>query len=300
MKQLLPNIGILMPGDMGHGCGKALLDNGFNVFTCLSNRSERTKSLAKKSGIEDTDNLENLLNEVDIILSILPPEFAISQARIVNEASIKNNMNKVITYVDCNAVSPKTSVKIGDTLSQKNFNFVDGGIIGLNPLIENGKTRLYLSGQHAEKLKVMDGKGLVVKIIGNEIGKASAMKMVYASATKGTFALHAAVITASRKLNLFNEYIDELKYSKPNILEAMENMVPKIPLDADRWGGEMLEIANTYDEIDLTPKFHLGAADVMDLANKTPIANETRENFDKSRSLLEAVDMLVEASKNKT
>ena len=40
--------------------------------------------------------------------------------------------------------------------------------------------------------------------------------------------------------------------------------------------------------------------DLMDLANKTPIANETRENFDKSRSLLEAVDMLVEASKNKT
>ena len=135
----LPNIGILMPGDMGHGCGKVLLDNGFNVFTCLSNRSERTKSLAKKSGIEDTDNIENLLNQVDIILSILPPEFAISQARIVNEASIKNNINKVITYVDCNAVSPKTSVKIGDTLSQKNFNFVDGGIIGLNPLIENGK-----------------------------------------------------------------------------------------------------------------------------------------------------------------
>ena len=288
-----------MPGDMGHGCGKALLDNGFNVFTCLSNRSERTKSLAKKSGIEDTDNIENLLNQVDIILSILPPEFAISQARIVNEASIKNNINKVITYVDCNAVSPKTSVKIGDTLSQKNFNFVDGGIIGLNPLIENGQTRLYLSGQHAEKLKVMDGKGLVVKIIGNKIGKASAMKMVYASATKGTFALHAAVITASRKLNLFNEYIDELKYSKPNILEAMENMVPKIPLDADRWGGEMLEIANTYEEINLTPKFHQGAADVMNLANKTPIAKETRENFDKSRSLLEAVDMLVEASKNK-
>ena len=51
-----------MPGDMGHGCGKALLDNGFNVFTCLSNRSERTKSLAKKSGIKDTHNIENLLN----------------------------------------------------------------------------------------------------------------------------------------------------------------------------------------------------------------------------------------------
>ena len=296
----LPNIAILMPGDMGHGCGKALLDHGFNVFTCLSNRSERTKSLAKKSGIKDTDDIKNLLNEVEIILSILPPEYALSQARIVNEVCIKNNMSKVKTYVDCNAISPNTSIKIGEILSEKHFNFVDGGIIGLNPLIENGQTRLYVSGKHAEKLKVIDGKGLVVKNIGTEIGKASAIKMVYASATKGTFALHAAVITASRKLNLFNEYIEELKYSKPNILEAMENMVPKIPLDADRWGGEMLEIANTYEEINLTPKFHQGASDIMDLANKTPIAKETRENFDKSRSLLEAVDMLVEASKNKT
>ncbi len=298
--KLLPNIGILMPGDMGHACGKALLDNGFNVFTCLSNRSERTKLLAKKSGIKDTDNIENLINEVEIVLSILPPEFALPQARIVNEASVKSNLKKVITYVDCNAISPKTSIKIGDALSQKHFNFVDGGIIGLNPLIENGQTRLYLSGKHAEKLNVMDGKGIVVKTIGNKIGKASAMKMVYASATKGTFALHAAVITASRKLDLFNEYIDELRYSKPSILEAMEKMVPKIPLDAKRWEGEMLEIANTYKEINLTPKFHQGAADIMDLANKTPIANETRENFNSSRSLLEAVDMLVQASKTKT
>ena len=48
-------------------------------------------------------------------------------------------------------------------------------------------------------------------------------------------------------------------------------MVPKIPLDAKRWEGEMLEIANTYEKINLTPKFHQGAADIMDLANKTPI-----------------------------
>ena len=288
-----------MPGDMGHGCGKILLENNFNVFTCLSNRSERTKLLSEKSGITDIDNIKALLNEVDIILSILPPEFAIEQARIVNEAAPKSNTNKVITYVDCNAVSPSTSIHIGNNLLEKYFNYVDGGIIGLNPIIENGKTRLYLSGEHAENLKILDGKGFIIKIIGSEIGKASAMKMVYASATKGTFALHAAVITASRKLNLFDEYIDELKYSKPNILEAMENMVPKIPLDAERWGGEMMEIANTYKEINLTPKFHQGAADVMNLANKTPIAKETRENFDKSRSLLEAVDMLVEASKNK-
>ena len=114
--KILPNIGILMPGDMGHGCGKVLLDNNFKVFTCLSKRSERTKMLSQKSGITDTDNIQNLLNEVDIILSILPPEFAITQAKFVNDAIIKSNISKVITYVDCNAISPKTSIKIGRIL----------------------------------------------------------------------------------------------------------------------------------------------------------------------------------------
>ena len=39
------------------------------------------------------------------------------------------------------------------------------------------------------------------------------MKMVYASATKGTFALHAAVLTTAHKLGLTSEYFAELKYS---------------------------------------------------------------------------------------
>jgi hypothetical protein len=36
-------IAILMPGDMGHGCGQAFKANGFRVVSCLNQRSERTK-----------------------------------------------------------------------------------------------------------------------------------------------------------------------------------------------------------------------------------------------------------------
>ena len=39
-------IGILMPGDMGHGCGKAFINNNFKVISCLDGRSTRTKKLA--------------------------------------------------------------------------------------------------------------------------------------------------------------------------------------------------------------------------------------------------------------
>ena len=82
-----------------------------------------------------------------------------------------------------------------------------------------------------------------------------------------------------------------------DMLIAMERMVPRIPLDAARWEGEMYEIANTFSNAGVTPKFHEGSADIMSLANKTPIANETRETVDTNRSLLQALDMYVAALK---
>ena len=288
-------IAILMPGDMGHGCGKAFKNNNFRVVTCLSQRSVRTKKLAELSGFEDLGTIENVVQNSDIILSILPPEFALQQAKKVSKVITK--IQKHITYVDCNAISPETALKINDSISSNYCNFIDGGIIGFNPIVENGQTRLYVSGPNTQSVKVLHKKGFIIKDLGTEIGKASAMKMVYASATKGTFALHAAVITASKKLGLFDEYVEELKYSKPNILEAMEKMVPKIPIDAARWEGEMYEISKTFKKENITPKFHQGAAAIMKLAKKTPIAKETRENFDKSRSLSKAVDMFVKAIK---
>jgi 3-hydroxyisobutyrate dehydrogenase-like beta-hydroxyacid dehydrogenase len=288
-------VAILMPGDMGHGCGQAFKTKGFNVVTCLNQRSERTKKLAYAAGIEDLNTIDNVIKASDLILSILPPESALEQAEAINKKILK--LEKKITYVDCNAISPNTAKKISNAISSQFCNFIDGGIIGLNPIVEKGQTRLYVSGPNTDPVKILDGNGFIIKDLGKEIGKASAMKMIYASATKGTFALHAAVLTTAHKLGLSPEYFEELKFSKPEMLLAMERMVPRIPLDAARWEGEMYEIANTFSDAGITPKFHQASADMMKLANKTPIAKETRETVDQNRSLIEALDMYVSALK---
>ncbi|MDB4239067.1 DUF1932 domain-containing protein [Alphaproteobacteria bacterium] len=288
-------IGILMPGDMGHGCGKAFIDNNFKVVSCLVGRSDRTRKLSHNAGIIDLKTIENVIKSADIILSILPPESALKQSKIVNDIILK--VKKNITYVDCNATSPKTAKLIDKSISSEFCNFIDAGIIGLNPTVENGNTRLYVSGPNTKPVKFLHGKGFIIKDLGKEIGKASAMKMIYASATKGTFALHAAVLTAAHKLNLSSDYFEELEYSKPDILQAMQRMVPRIPLDAARWEGEMFEIAETFSDAGVTPKFHQGSAEIMSLANKTPIANETRETVDVNRTLIQALDMYVDALK---
>mgnify|MGYP001220918741 FL=1 len=288
-----PIIGILMPGDMGHGIAKVLIENNFEVWTFLKGRSERTKLLAQKAEINDAKNLNFFLDKVELILSIIPPEKAYEQAIIIANHKLKKS--KKITYVDCNAISPSSSLEMQKLFYAKKIDFIDAGIVGLNPIIEKGETRLYVSGPNANKLDVLNGNGLIVKNLGNQIGQASAFKMIYASATKGAFALHAAVLTAAHKYNLYDEYVEELEFSKPDILKSMEKMVPKIPLDAKRWEGEMYEIMKTYENINLTSKFHAGSAEIMKLAHKTPISRETRQNFNQSRTLKQAVEMYVKA-----
>ncbi len=288
-----PIIGILMPGDMGHGIAQVLIENNFEVWTFLKGRSERTKLLAQKAEINDAKNLNFFLDKIEIILSIIPPEKAYEQAIIIANHKLKTS--KKITYVDCNAISPSSSLEMQKLFYAKKIDFIDAGIVGLNPIIEKGETRLYVSGPNANKLDVLNGNGLIVKNLGNQIGQASAFKMIYASATKGTFALHAAVLTAAHKYNLYDEYVEELEFSKPDILKSMEKMVPKIPLDAKRWEGEMYEIMKTYENINLTTKFHAGSAEIMKLAHKTPISRENRQNFNQSRTLKQAVEMYVKA-----
>ena len=288
-----PIIGILMPGDMGHGIAKVLIENKFEVWTFLKGRSERTKLLAQKAEINDAKNLNFFLDKVELILSIIPPEKAYEQAIIIANHKLKKS--KKITYVDCNAISPSSSLEMQKLFYAKKIDFIDAGIVGLNPIIEKGETRLYVSGPNANKLDVLNGNGLIVKNLGNQIGQASAFKMIYASATKGAFALHAAVLTAAHKYNLYDEYVEELEFSKPDILKSMEKMVPKIPLDAKRWEGEMYEIMKTYENINLTSKFHAGSAEIMKLAHKTPISRETRQNYNQNRTLKQAVEMYVKA-----
>ena len=293
----LTTVAILMPGDMGHGCASQFRHHGLRVVTCLAGRSQRTKSLAEKAGLENFPSLGDLVKSVDLILSILPPEHALSQAQDV--AAAMRAAGAYPDYVDCNAISPTTTKQVAASFDGLPARFIDGGIIGLNPVKESGQTRLYVSGQGTSLVRQLDGRGIIVRDLGDEIGRASAMKMIYASSTKGAFTLFAAVAVMAELAGLRDEIFHELEQNQPTTMATIKRMMPRIPLDAKRWIFEMEEIARTYDTLGMTPHFHQGAAAMMQLADQTPLARRTRETAQDDTALADVLQIYVDALRAK-
>ncbi len=284
-------IAVLSPGDMGHAVGRVLATRGYRVITCLGGRSARTAALAAAGGLADRPDLDTVVAEAQLILSILPPAAALGQAEDVAAAIGRAGVAPV--YLDCNAVSPATAGRIGEAITAAGAPFIDGGIIG--PAPGKGRaTRLYVSGPDCTPVAALSDSAFEVIPIGAEIGRASGLKMCYAALTKGTFTLHAAVLLAAAALGLTDELRAELEFSQQKVLARMQATVPRLPADAGRWIGEMEEIRATFAAAGVTPDFHQGAAEVFRLLDRTPFAAETRETIDMDRGLDETVRALAD------
>ena len=175
--------------------------------------------------------------------------------------------------------------------------FVDGGLVGAPPAPGRNATRLYVSGPDAAAIQPLTTEGergaLDVRVVGDEIGAASALKMSYAAITKGTLSLYTAALVTAKRLGVYDALTSELAESQAATWQRMQ-VLPFLPADAERWIAEMEEIAATFASADVPGGFHRGAAEVFRLLAATPFASETRESLDTSRTLEDAIRVFAE------
>jgi len=280
-------VAILSPGEMGAATGKAFQEHGFDIITSLEGRSETSRKRASAAGFRDCGSIASVLAEADIVFSILPPGDALTQAERV--AAAMKETGHTPPYFDCNAVSPETAAQIGKFIEAAGAAYIDGGIVG-NPPGAAVPTRFFVSGSGAKEMNIFDGKGVDIKQCGPEAGKASAIKMCYAGITKGTSALHAAMLMAAEKLGITDDLHDELTYSQGAMYKRMEVLTSALPAVSDRYIGEMEEIAKTMSAIGIPSGFHDGSADLYGLMTKSLYASEIRETVDKNRTMRQTIE----------
>lgn len=276
---------------MGYHWACLLRSHGVEVLTHARGRSEVTQKRAAHAGVRLVPTMRTFLEQSDLVVSVVVPLAAKRVASRVAKSLAKVN-KKGLLYLDANAISPMAAQEIQQMLSPAGATLVDGCIIGSAAKIGRG-TLIYLSGPSAERLEELQAYGFSVRVLGTEIGQASAFKIVYAGLTKGLQALFVELLIGARRFGLLHEIIRQYEESFPGLLAKIGPSIAGLKVHAGRRAEEMGELSQTFR--------HNGLRAVMAPATKkllrgiarldAGIASETGE---REGSLLETLELFFE------
>jgi 3-hydroxyisobutyrate dehydrogenase-like beta-hydroxyacid dehydrogenase len=252
---------------MGATLGGALASAGHTVLCALEGRSPETARRAREHRIEDAGSLPNLAARCTMVISVCPP----SAAQDVAE-SMRGFGG---LYVDANAVSPATARDLWRPLER----FVDASIIGPPP-VGPATTRLYFSGAAAQSVAALfDGTNVEVRIIGEQPGRASALKMAHAGWSKGSSALLLACRALARADHVDEELLREWSGTAPDLRDLVATSAHDAARKGWRFAGEMEELASAMDAAGLPEGFHLGAAKLFRTFSQLGPSDDPLERF---------------------
>ena len=295
----METVAVVSPGAMGSAVADALARGGARVVATLAGRSERTARLAKAAPLELLPDLGAVVQEADIVLSIVPPEAAPAAAAEIHrclralppaeqgEPSGSEPQGRLPLFVELNAIAPTTVREIAAT----GLELVDGSISGAPPW-KPGRTRVYLSGPRAREIAALPFEGVERIVVGDEVGSASAVKMSTASVYKGTTALLAQALRAAHANGVLELVLADLRSAAPELVANVERRLAFAAAKSGRYVGEMHEIAATQEAADLTPALFEAIAEIYGTIARTPLARANPEDVPSDLSIPVILDEL--------
>ena len=261
----MTTLGIVSPGAMGSALGRAWVAGGARVVATVEGRSERTRGLAH--GLELLPSLAEVVAASDVVVSVGPP----AAARQILDDVIAAAGDARPLLADLNAVSPDTMAALDDQARDRGFGLVDGSISG-GPPRPGGDTMVYLSGAQAEVLAALPGDGIRTRLVGGEVGTASAVKMCSASVYKGTTAVWAQALQTAHALGVLDIVLEDLAEEYPEQVAAAPRRIAIATSKAARFVAEMEQIAATQTAAGTSGELFAGMAAVYRRLATTDLA----------------------------
>ncbi|GHI25432.1 hypothetical protein Shyd_68030 [Streptomyces hydrogenans] len=242
---------------MGAAVAACAAINATEALWYETGRSAASTERAAQFGLTPVPTLYDLLDRSDIVISLCPPAAAEDLARDVAGHRFAG------VFVEANAISPERAQRIA-VLLEPDATVVDGGVVGSPPV--GGKTpTLYLSGPASatERIKALfAGTAVRTTVLGTEVGKASALKLAYASFQKTSRVLVALALGMAREHGVDQELI-EIASQRTDSYLSEPQYVAKTAARAWRWGPELEEAANALATAGLPPEMLRAAASTL-------------------------------------
>ena len=240
----LQKIGIMSIGEMGFHWAKLLKSHGVEVLTYDRDRAEVSRKRAENAGVKSVASMNELVDQAELIVSIVVPSAATKVAAKVADA-VTDTGRRNLLFLDANAISPMSADEIATILKPAGVNFVDGCIIGAAAKMGKG-TIVYVSGPDAARLRDLEAFQIPIKVLGPNTNQASAFKVVYAGLTKGLQGLFCELLMGARRFGLLEELRAQYEESFPGLLDKVAPSIVGLRIHAGRRAEEMDELTRTF------------------------------------------------------
>ena len=284
-------IGILSIGEMGFHWAKLLKGQGVEVLTYDKERGEVSRKRGENAGVKSFPSMARLVDDAELIVSIVVPSAAKRVAAKVAKAVAKSG-RKELLYLDANAISPMTTDAIAAVLKPAGVNFVDGCIIGSAARMGKG-TIVYVSGPEAQRLQALEAFGIPIRVLGPNTSQASAFKVVYAGLTKGLQGLFVELLMGARRFGLMNEVRAQYEESFPGLLDKISTSIVGLRIHAARRAEEMDELKRTFNHHGMKSFMAPAAQKVLEAIAELG-AGEASDSGVRQGDLLETLELFYE------
>jgi 3-hydroxyisobutyrate dehydrogenase-like beta-hydroxyacid dehydrogenase len=253
------NVGILYPGEMGAAIAALLMRKGMRVVTSSEGRSAATARRAREFGCVVLDSMAQVIAQSHVVISVVPPDAAEEAADAY--CALARHAPADAIYVDANSISPELATVLASRVTATGRAFVDAAINGLAKNLAKSCT-LFLSGSRSGDIAELFVGLMRVRTLGDEVGRASAIKMLLSGMSKGVCALFAETALVAHRRGMLKEMLEAYTLIYPGLMELVQRMFPTYAKHSPRRAAEMRELESSARASGIEPSTIIGAREL--------------------------------------
>ena len=154
-------IGFIGLGNMGGPMASNLVASGLSVTGYDLN--EEANLLAKDNGIQISSNIESLIEDINVLITMLPASEHVEKVYLGE--NLLDKLDKSILIIDCSTIAPEISVKVASAAKEKGLEMIDapvsGGVAGAH-----AGTLTFITGGSPKSIELATP---VLKKMGNQV-----------------------------------------------------------------------------------------------------------------------------------
>lgn len=211
----------------------------------------------------------------DVVLSLVYADRALDAAR-----DTAQYLERGALYIDGNSCSPQTKTRAAEALAPAGIDYIDMAVMApVHPKKE--KTPILLAGPRAEQAAaLLESLGMQPRIVGERVGRASAIKLTRSIMVKGLEALMAECFLSAKLGEVEDEVLASLEASDPDIdwKKRRAYAMDRMTVHGRRRAAEMEEAANMVAELGLNDDMARATAKWERLLGELPITTDRVED----------------------